>query len=229
MNIAIIPARSKSKRIKNKNIKLFNGKPIIYWSIKAALKSKIFDRVIVSTDSEKIKKIAINCGAEVPFLRPKKYSGDFITTREVIKHALKLFNKSLKINCFACIYPTAAILNYKDLVYAYSKFISNKKKSYLFSAIKYSYPVQRSFFFKNKKISTLFKNQYKKRSQDLDPVYHDAGQYYFFTREMIKKNNNIFSKNAYPVVLDELNCQDIDTLEDWKIAELKFKLRNKIG
>ena len=229
MNIAIIPARSKSKRIKNKNIKLFHGKPIIYWAIKSAIKSKIFDKVIVSTDSKTIKKISLKFGAEVPFLRPKKYSGDFSTTRDVIKHALKMQNTNININCIACIYPTAAIINYKDLIYAYKQFNLKKKKSYIFSAIKYSYPVQRSFYFKKKKIINLFKNQYHKRSQDLENVYHDAGQYYFFTKEMIRKNINIFSKNSYPVFLKEINCQDIDNLNDWKIAELKFKLRYKIG
>lgn len=229
MNIALIPARSKSKRIKDKNIKLFHGKPIIYWTIKSALKSKIFDKVIVSTDSYKIKKIALKCGAEVPFLRPKKYSGDFTPTREVIKHALRELSKNYEINCVACIYPTAAIINDKDLIYAYNRFKFYKKKYYLFSAIKYSYPVQRSFYLKKNKILNLFKNQFKKRSQDLESVYHDAGQYYFFTTEMIEKNINIFSKKALPIVLDEIDCQDIDNINDWKIAELKFKLRNKIG
>ena len=124
---------------------MFHGKPIIYWTIKSA-EVKNFDKVIVSTDSHKIKKIA-KCGAEVPFLTPKKYSGDFTPTREVIKHALRELSKNYEINCVACIYPTAAIINDKDLI-MHTIDLNFIKKYYLFSAIKYSYPVQRSFYLK---------------------------------------------------------------------------------
>ena len=229
MNIAIIPARSQSKRIKNKNIKKFNGKPIIYWSIKAAIKSKIFKKVIVSTDSPRIRKIAISYGAEVPFLRPGKYSGDHTVTRDVIKNVLNSLKIDRKINCIACIYPTAPLVTYKDLKNAYKIFKIKKKKSYVFSAVQYSYPVQRSFYFDKGQVKTLFKNKFKNRSQDLKKVYHDAGQLYLFNIEMIKKNINIFSKSSFPIITNEMNCQDIDNLTDWKIAELKFKIKNKIG
>ena len=228
MNIAIIPARSKSKRIKNKNIKLFYNKPIISWAINSALRSNIFDKVIVSTDSKKIKKIALSYGAEVPFLRPKKLSGDFITTRQVLKHVISSLDTDNKINTFACIYPTAAIINQDDLKKAFKIFNKAKKKYYVFSAVKYSYPVQRSFYFRHGKIKTLFKGQYKKRSQDLEHVFHDAGQFYFFTKRMIEKNINIFSTKSLPVMIDEMNCHDIDNLSDWKIAELKFKIKYKV-
>lgn len=222
--IAIIPARAGSKRIKNKNIKKFNNKPIIYWSIKAAINSKIFDEVIVSTDSMKIKNIAEKYGAKVPFKRPKKLSGDFTSTRDVIKHAINFLRKKIvKVDDFCCIYPTAPLLEKKTLINSYKIFKKYKKKKYIFSAVKFSYPAQRGFYINSKnQIRPMFKNNFKKRSQDLLEIYHDAGQFYMGSIEMIKKNINIFSKEAYPIVLNESLVQDIDTLTDWKIAELKF-------
>ena len=226
--IAIIPARSGSKRIKNKNIKKFNKKPIIYWSIKSAINSKLFDTVIVSTDSKKIKKIAEKYGAKVPFIRPKNLSGDFIPTRDVIKHALNYLKKNLKkTNDFCCIYPTAPLLEKNTLIKSYKIFNKFKKKKYIFSAVKFSYPVQRGFYItKKNKIKPMFKKNFKKRSQDLKNIYHDAGQFYMGTVGMIKKKINIFSNEAYPVVLDESLVQDIDTITDWKIAEIKFKKKS---
>ena len=223
--IAIIPARGGSKRIKNKNIKIFNGKPIIYWSIKTAINSKIFDKVVVSTDSEKIKAIAEKFGATVPFLRPKKLSDDFTPTRDVIKHAINFVSKNSEVDeDFCCIYPTSPLLEKKTLINSYKIFKKYKKKKYIFSAVKFSYPVQRGFDINKKnKITPMFKKFFKKRSQDLSDIYHDAGQFYMGSVEMIKKNINIFSNEAYPIVLSENLVQDIDSMTDWKIAEIKFK------
>jgi pseudaminic acid cytidylyltransferase len=225
--IAIIPARGGSKRIKNKNIKSFNRRPIIFWSIKTAIKSKIFNKVIVSTDNLKIKKIAQKYGAEVPFLRPKNISGDYATTRDVIKHAMNFYNKNLnKIEDFCCIYPTSPLLNEKTLIRAFKIYKKNKKKKYVFSAVKFSYPVQRGFSIDNKnQVKPIDKKKFGKRSQDLKNVYHDAGQFYFGNTEMLKKNINIFSNKSYPIILSEEIVQDIDTITDWKIAEIKFKNR----
>jgi len=223
--IVIIPARGGSKRIKNKNIKNFKGKPIIYWSIKTAIKSKIFDKVIVSTDNKKIKKIAEKYGAEVPFLRPKNISSDFATTRDVIKHAMNFLNKNLnEFEDFCCIYPTSPLLKEKTLVEAFKIYKKNKNKKYVFSAVKFSYPVQRGFSINNKnQVKPVNKKKFKKRSQDLTKIYHDAGQFYMGSIKMLKKNINIFSNQAYPIVLSEEIVQDIDTITDWKIAEIKFK------
>ena len=221
--IAIIPARGGSKRIKNKNIKKFLNKPIIYWSIKTAIDSRIFDKIIVSTDNKRIKKIAEKYGAEVPFLRPKKLSNDFATTRDVIKHTMNFLNKKNKVDDFCCIYPTAPLLQKKALVKAFNIYNKNKKK-YVFSAVKFSYPVQRGFSINNKnQIKPISKKSFKKRSQDLTKVYHDAGQFYMGSIKMIKENINIFSKEAYPIILSENLVQDIDSMTDWKIAEIKFK------
>ena len=227
--IVIIPARGGSKRIKNKNVKKFNGKPIIYWSIKTALKSKIFEKVIVSTDNKKIKKIAEKCGAEVPFLRPKNISSDFATTRDVIKHAMNFLNKnSNDFQDFCCIYPTSPLLQEKTLVKAFKIYKNNKDKKYIFSAVKFSYPVQRGFEISGKnRVKPLDEKKFKKRSQDLTKIYHDAGQFYMGNTEMLKKKINIFSNRAYPVVLSEEIVQDIDTITDWKIAEMKFKKKKK--
>ena len=227
--IAIIPARSGSKRIKNKNIKKFNKQPIICWSIKAAINSKLFEEVIVSTDSKKIKTIAEKYGAKVPFIRPKNLSGDFTPTRDVIKHALDYLKKKYgEVNDFCCIYPTAPLLEKNTLVKSYKIFNKFNKEKYIFSAVKFSYPVQRGFYITNKnKIKPMFKKNFKKRSQDLKNIYHDAGQFYMGTINMIKKNINIFSDEAYPIILDESLVQDIDTMTDWKIAELKFKKKSK--
>ena len=228
MNIAIIPARSGSKRIKNKNIKIFNGKPIIYWSIKSLLDSKIFDKIIVSTDSKKIAKIAIKYGAETPFLRPKKYSTDHSTTREVIEHAINFLEKqNYDIDAVACVYPTSVLIGKNDLKNAYKLFLKNKKKYYVFSALKFSYPVQRGFYIRKNKVVALNKKNLNKRSQDLENIFHDAGKFYFFTKKMIKKKINIFSKFSYPIKIDELKAQDIDNYSDWKLAEIKHKHMKK--
>ena len=179
MNIAIIPARAGSKRIKNKNIKMFCGKPVIYYSILAAKKSNIFSKIIVSTDSIKIKQIAEKYGADVPFIRPKNLSDDFSSTMEVIKHSIKelSFHKK-KIN-ICCIYPTAPLIKKDDLIKSYKIFNTNKFK-FLFSASKFSYPIQRSFYLDKKNyIKMVNKQNYNKRSQDLKITYHDAGQFYW--------------------------------------------------
>ncbi len=228
MNIAIIPARGGSKRIKNKNIKLFCGKPIIYYSINAAKKSKIFNRIIVSTDSIKIKKISEKFGAEVPFIRPSSLSDDFTNTIDVLRHASKFFfNEYKKKFNICCIYPTAPLLEVSDLINSYKKF-SSKKFSFLFSASKFSYPVQRGFYINKKNyIQMINKKNYKKRSQDLKNIYHDAGQFYWATNESWDKKKQVFDNKSAIHLIPKLRVQDIDTLEDWNDAEKLYKLKNE--
>ncbi len=228
MNIAIIPARGGSKRIKNKNIKLFCGKPIIYYTIKAARNSKIFNKIIVSTDSFKIKKISEKYGAEVPFIRPSTLSDDFTSTIDVIKHAIKTISNidNKKIN-ICCIYPTSPLIRKNDLVNSYKKF-SKKKYSFFFSAAKFNYPVQRGFFLNKKNyIRVLNKKNYKKRSQDLKQIFHDAGQFYWATNKTWINKKMVFNNKSSIFLLPRLRVQDIDTLEDWKIAEKLYKLNNE--
>ena len=228
--IAIIPARIGSKRIKNKNIKDFCGKPIIAYSIQAAIKSKLFDRVIVSTDSKKIAKVAKKYGAEIPFLRSKKLSNDFTDTQNVIEHAIKSIrkknNNTLKAVC--CIYATAPFLKKKDLINGLRIFKSGKWIA-VFSATTYSFPVFRSFTKnKNSGLKMFFPDNFKKRSQDFKAVFHDAGQF-CWAKPIDWINKKIAFNNRSTIVeLPNWRVQDIDTLGDWKRAELKFKtLKNK--
>ena len=174
MNVAIIPARSGSKRIKNKNIKLFFGKPIITYVIKLLIKSKIFDKIIVSTDSNKIAKICAKSGAKILF-RPKSLAGDYISTKDVVKHAILWMTKNFsKPSRVCCIYPTAVLLKLSDLKKSFIKFKSNKY-NYLFSATKYPHPIQRSFYIDRDKIKMDNKKNFYKRTQDLKDYYYDIG------------------------------------------------------
>lgn len=228
MNIAIIPARAGSKRIKNKNIKLFNGKPIIYYAIKKAINSKIFKKVIVSTDSYKIKKISEKYGADVPFLRPDSLSDDFAGTIDVIKHAIKkISNKNDKNLNICCIYPATPLLKKNDLINSY-KIFKKKKCSFLFAASNFSYPVQRGFVLnKNGYLQMINKKNYKSRSQDLEPVYHDAGQFYWGSSNDWNNSKMIYGNKSSVYLLPRIRAQDIDTLEDWNIAKKLYKLINE--
>lgn len=224
MNIAIIPARQGSKRIKEKNIKKFLGKPIISYAIKKAISSKLFDYVVVSTDSLKIKKISEKFGAKVFFLRPKKISNDKAKTQDVIKHALKWFKKkNLQFNYVCCIYPTSVLIKPYDLIKSF-KIIKNSKWSFVMSAQKYSTQVERSFNLINRKILLFNKKKFNKNSQDLKDFYHDAGQFYWGTPEIWCSKNTINHKSTI-YELTKYQAVDINTLEDWKFAEKIYKHR----
>ena len=226
MILAVIPARGGSKRIKNKNIKKFYKKPIISYSIEQAKKSEIFDRIIVSTDSTKIAKIAKKSGAEILFRRPKKLSGDKVMAREVIKHSIKWVDKNANKTSFVCmIYPTAPMIKSKDLVSTFKK-IKKEKWDFVFTAKKFTYPVQRSFY-KNKNNSLRMANAkyYNKRSQDLKPVYHDAGQFYWAKSKTWLSNKIIFGNKSTIHLIDNLSGHDIDTQEDWQLLKALYKLK----
>tara|TARA_B100000242_G_C42923394_1_gene428178 strand:- start:49 stop:744 length:696 start_codon:yes stop_codon:yes gene_type:complete len=224
-NICIIPARKGSKRIKNKNIRLINNKPLIYYPIKLALDSNIFDKVLVTTDSKKIQNLATKYGAISPFLRPKYLSNDFALTRDVIKHAYNYFkNKFYTPDNICWIYPTSILLESKDLIKSYNKLINKKKNlKIVFSVTNYSYPVLRSLKIKDDKIKMFFPKFRKYRSQDLEIIYHDAGLFYWGNNKIIENNINTFSKYASPYYIPNYKAQDIDNLEDLEIAKLKFK------
>ena len=225
MNIAIIPARGGSERIKNKNIKIFKGKPIIYYSIKAAINADIFDKIIVSTDSKKIKKIANKFGAETPFTRPRFLSGNFVSTVEVVSHAVKWVEKNYKKPKYVCcIYPTAPLIMSSDLIKSYKRILS-KKIDFVFSASKFTYPVQRGFYLNNNdSIKMINKKNYLKRSQDLEETYHDAGQFYWGHYLSWIKKKKIFDKNSSIQLIPRLRVQDIDNIEDWNIAEKLYNV-----
>ena len=204
MNIAIIPARSGSKRIPNKNIKFFFGKPIINYSIDLAFKAKIFDKVVVSTDSKKIKNIAEKSGAEVPFIRPKYLSNDSVGADEVVRHVIRwYFSKGIKLKNICCIFPTSPLLKKKYLIQGYKKLKSNKWK-FVFSAGKYENSIQRAFTLKdNFGVKMLLPKYYEYNSQDLSETYYDAGNFYWATKNtwINKKNLNMNLLNRIQFLL----------------------------
>ena len=224
MNIAIIPARIGSKRIPKKNIKIFHGKPIIYYSIKAAKKTKLFKDIICSTDDSEIVKIAEKYGAKCPFLRPKRLSNDFSSTSDVINHTIDFYNKKgKKLNFICCIYPTAPFIRTKKIIEGYDK-ILNEKWKFVFSATKNPLSVLRTFEKKfNGSLKMLFPSNFKRRSQDLKNTYFDAAQFYWGSANSWKKNNNLFNFYSTIVEIPYHESIDIDTMEDWKLAELIFK------
>jgi N-acylneuraminate cytidylyltransferase len=225
--IAIIPARSGSKRIPNKNTKDFLGKPIISYPIDIALKSNIFDEVMVSTDCEKIAEISKKFGAKVPFLRSKKNSDDFSTTVNVIEEVLleyKNLNQEFEITC--CIYPTAVFINEDMLKIGLNKIINNDFDS-LIPIVKFSHPIQRSLKIVNNHLEFFSPENINKRSQDLEPAYHDCGQFYFIKVNKFLETKKIFNYNSSYIELLDSEVQDIDNQEDWNIAELKYKLFHK--
>lgn len=226
-NIAIITARGGSKRIPRKNIKDFCGKPIIAYSIEAALNSKIFDEVMVSTDDEEIKEVAIKYGAKVPFMRSEKTSNDYATTRDVLLEVIDEYKKiGITFDEFACIYPTAPFITSKVLNDAYTEF-KNSDASGLMPAVKFSFPPQRGVVERNGYIIAFSQEDFIKRSQDLEKIYHDAGQFYFYkTNEFVDSKSHIINKTII-FELEEKNVQDIDTIDDWEMAEIKYKLYKK--
>lgn len=228
MNIAIIPARGGSNRIPGKNIKSFAGKPIIAYSIDAAKSSKVFDRVVVSTDSEEIAKVAIDCGAEVPFLRPKELSDEHTPTAPVINHAIRWFEDqghSLEFAC--CIYATAPFVMPEYIRQGYETILKNKVSS-VFSVTTFPFPILRSLKITKEGHLEMFWPEYElTRSQDLPEAYHDAGQFYWLKVESFLQSGKIYTYDAMPVILPRYLVQDIDTLEDWITAEKMFEVLHK--
>ena len=224
MKLAVIPARGGSKRIPRKNIKLFCGKPIIVWSIEAAKQSGCFDRIIVSTDDMEIAGIAVAEGAEVPFIRPSEISDDYTGTIPVIAHAINQINlTNCKVDFACCIYPTAPLLQPKDIKLGLN-LLKKNNTDYAISVTNYRYPIQRAIRVKsNMRIEMLYPENINARSQDLEQTLHDAGQFYWGRASAWLAGKPLFSNNTAPVVLPHYLVEDIDTLEDWLHAELLFK------
>lgn len=226
--IAIITARGGSKRIPHKNIKEFCGKPILAYSIEAALKSKAFDTVMVSTDDEEIARIAKEYGAEVPFYRSEKTSGDFATTNDVLLEVIAEYEKRgeyFDMGC--CIYPTAPFVTEGKILDALKKFEESDADS-LIPVVSFSYPPQRALIVENERLVFEYPQYLDARSQDLTPHYHDVGQFYLFRVENYKKNEKLMVGNILPYIVSEMEVQDIDNQTDWEIAELKYQvMKNK--
>lgn len=227
-NLCIIPARGGSKRIPRKNIKDFLGKPIMAYSIEAALQSGMYDEVIVSTDDEEIAFIAKQYGANVPFLRSEATANDYATTADVIKEVLDCYaNMGKTFDSFTCLYSTAPFVSADRLKEAYSMIKGDIYS--VFACVEFSYPIQRALHIVDGKISMLQPQYLKSRSQDLEKIYHDAGQFYVCVIEDFQKINSLWGANTAGLVLSELEVQDLDTLTDWALAEMKFKLTRNNG
>jgi len=225
--LAMITARGGSKRIPRKNIKEFNGKPIIAYSIEAALSSGVFDEVMVSTDDEEIAKIAKKYGAKVPFFRSEKTANDFATTVDVIEEVLNTYKeRGEEFDIFCCIYPTAPFITAKRLKDAVEE-LSKSDADSLIPVVRFSYPPQRAMEVHDGKLVFRQPEYLSKRSQDLEPHFHDAGQFYVVRSESFFKNRGIMVGDILPMELSELEVQDIDNEVDWKLAELKYNLLNE--
>lgn len=229
-SICIIPARSGSKRIHKKNIKNFFEKPIISYSIETALKSGIFDKVIVSTDDEEIAKISKKYGADIPFIRSKKNSSDEASTVSVIIEAFNKINyKKLDYIYACCLYPAAPFVSTDLLKKSFKKLQKGSFHS-VFPIVEYGHPIQRSLILNEKKVQRYF-NFSNKNTQDYRKTYHDAGQFYFFDIIKVLNTQKLISDNSSGIIVDRFKFQDIDSIEDWKLAELKyqqFNLKNKL-
>lgn len=224
MNIAVIPARGGSKRIPRKNIKLFAGKPIIAYSIRAALECGLFDTVLVSTDDEEIASLAVYYGASVPFLRPKNLADDFTGTSAVVKHAIHwMHNSGRHFSFTCCIYATAPFIRAEYLHDAYLK-LRNSSMSFAFSVASFPFPIQRAVRITSAgAVEPLYPQFIESRSQDLEETYHDAGQFYWGATQAFLNDAKILSSSSIPIVLPRYLVQDIDTCEDWTMAELMYK------
>lgn len=222
--IAIITARGGSKRIPKKNIKEFCGKPIIAYSIRAALDSGIFDEVMVSTDSEEIAEIARAYGAKVPFMRSAKTSDDFATTADVLMEVLERYQEMDRtFDVMSCIYPTAPFVTPQKLQSAYD-ILTKEQAVMAMPVVAFSYPPQRSYVLNGNMLEMKWKENYNKRSQDLEKMYHDAGQFYMYQVESYVRLKGQIDQSIVPVIVDEMEVQDIDNETDWKLAEQKYRL-----
>lgn len=224
-NLCIIPARGGSKRIPRKNIKEFIGKPIIAYAIELAIKSELFDEIMVSTDDIEIANIAISYGAKVPFLRNPNTADDFATTLEVLKEVVGNYdNLNMTFDSICCIYPTAVLANVEDIKIGLSKL---EQHNLILPVTRFSYPPQRCYIIHENEVKYKNPEFELSRSQDLEVLYHDAAQWYWY------KLDNMKFKNAYPlkgfVILDNDHVQDIDNIEDWRMAELKYKSLKNIS
>lgn len=228
MKLAVIPARGGSKRIPRKNIRNFADRPIIAYSIEAALNSGLFDKVVVSTDDDEVAAIARQYGAEVPFVRPSTLADDYVGTGEVTWHAYQwCLEQGLQVEFICCIYATAPFLKTDDLLTGWQT-LCDSESDYAFSVTEYNFPVQRSMrMAASGKMEVTDQEAYAMRSQDLEPMYHDAAQFYWSRTSALGKRG--FSGNMVPVILPAWRVHDIDSEADWRRAELVYMAMQMSG
>jgi N-acylneuraminate cytidylyltransferase len=223
-NLAIIPARGGSKRIPRKNIKPFLGKPIIAYSILAALMSGLFDEVMVSTDDEEIAAIAKEYGAVVPFMRSATNADDHATTTDVLLEVIRAYKEmGREFENACCIYPGAPFTTAAKLAEAY-ELMGQRNADSVFPVMPFSFPIQRALKVDDSGMQFFYPEFTNTRSQDLEQAYHDAGQFYFFKTAVLQDKGSIFTPSTYPLIISEMEAQDIDNETDWQLAELKYKL-----
>ena len=223
-SIAIITARGGSKRIPKKNIKNFCGKPIIAYSIEAAVNSNMFDEVMVSTDSEEIAAVAKRYGAKVPFFRSIETSTDFATTEDALIEVLQRYKENSKeYDIVCCIYPTAPFITPEKIKHTFNILKNDSEKDSVIPVVKFSFPPQRALIEVKGKLQYQYPEYENARSQDLMPIYHDAGQFYLCKTDSLIKYHNLITPHSAAYFLPEEEVQDIDNMSDWRLAEQKFQ------
>ena len=223
-SVAVITARGGSKRIPRKNIKPFLGKPILEYSIEAALQADLFHEVMVSTDDEEIAEVAKRAGAKVPFFRSEQTSNDYATTAEVIAEVLSSYERiGMKFQTVCCIYPTAPFVTAGAIKTA-MMLLEQEKADSVIPVVKFSFPPQRGVVINDGRIVPKWPENMAKRSQDLEPLYHDCGQFYCCRTALFMEYKTTDLPHMVPMVMSELEVQDIDNPDDWEIAELKYRM-----
>ena len=227
--IAIITARGGSKRIPRKNIKEFMRKPMLAYAVEAALGSNIFDEVMVSTDDIEIAEVAKKYGAKVPFMRSEKTANDMAMTYDVLEEVIDEYQKiGRNFDNLACIYPCVPFLKSETLQNAYQIFI-NSNCDTLVPVVKFSFPIQRAFRIdENNFLQYREPENMLKRSQDLEPMFHDVGMFYFCKINEMKRNKKLIGNKAAYIEMDEMQIQDIDNVSDWKMAEMKYRIMQSV-
>jgi N-acylneuraminate cytidylyltransferase len=228
VKIAVIPARGGSKRIPRKNIRMFCGKPIIAYSISAAQESRLFDQIVVSTDDKEIATVARDAGATTPFIRPSEIADDFTGTNAVVKHAVTWFaTQGHDVTHACCIYATAPLIQTRFIQEGYDA-LTQTGAAFAFSITSYAFPIQRALrVTSDGHVDAFYPEHRLTRSQDLEPAYHDAGQFYWGTARAFLDDTPLFSSQSAGVVLPRLFVQDIDTPEDWEQAEFMYRAINR--
>jgi len=222
--VAVITARGGSKRIPRKNIRNFCGHPIIKYSIDAAIQAGCFEEVMVSTDDVEIAEISQNYGAKIPFYRTENTSNDFAMTADVIEEVILEYKKIGKnFDYLCCIYPTAPFIDPDKLKKGF-ELLQEKDAESAIPVVRFSYPIQRALKVENDQLTMINPENMNKRSQDLMPAFHDVGQFYWVNTEKFLKTKKLFSDFTVAIEVPESEVQDIDTEEDWKIAEMKYRI-----
>ena len=223
--VAVIPARGGSKRIPRKNVRSFLGKPIIAYSIDAARRSGVFDEIMVSTDDKEIAEISKGLGASVPFMRSAETSDDFAGQAEVMLEVLSMYAQGgLRFDLLCCLSATAPFVNPERFREASRLLVNDQSLESVTLVAPFSYPIQRALRIQEERMSMIWPENYPKRSQDLEPAYHDCGLFDFVRVESFLKQERLYCENAQGIVLDDSECQDIDTELDFRLAELKYQL-----